>query len=398
VHRTEAAADEPGAAQFTILVVDDSALNLRLLVQTLQGRGYRILAARSGQAALDIARRTHPDMVLLDVMMPEMDGFDVCRALKGSRETADAIVIFLSALGEVSDRVAGLELGASDYITKPIQADEVLARVANHLARRQLEQEVRRGRDELERELASAARMQRLLLPARLPSCPEVTFDSFYQTSRYAGGDYYDVIRLEEGRFGVLIADVSGHGASAAIVMAMIRAVLHASPRATFAPADVLLRINRHFEYLWDTPMFATALCAVLDASSRELSIACAGHPPPLLYRDGSASPLECVGAMPVLLMDLAEMPVTAHRLSPGDRVLFYTDGVTERFGPGESMYELDRLVSMLSATGALPPAAVIPRIVADVENFARECEAEDDQTLLLLALGSAWGSREPTE
>ena len=118
-----------------MLVVDDSPVNLRLLIQTLQGQGYRVLAAKSGRAALEIAARTQPDLVLLDVMMPDQDGFEVCRALKAHPSTIDTVVIFLSALGEVADKVSGLELGASDYITKPIQAEEVLARVANHLAR-----------------------------------------------------------------------------------------------------------------------------------------------------------------------------------------------------------------------------------------------------------------------
>jgi sigma-B regulation protein RsbU (phosphoserine phosphatase) len=370
-----------------VLVVDDSPMNLRLIVQTLHGRGYRILAARSGRAALDIARRTHPDLVLLDVMMPDIDGFDVCRALKRHAETADAIVIFLSALGEVADRVAGLELGASDYITKPIQADEVLARVATHLARRQLEREVRRGRDELGRELASAARMQRLLLPAALPLTDRIRFDAFYQTSRYAGGDYYDVIPLDGGRFGIFIADVSGHGASAAIVMAMIRAVLHACPRDTFAPDAILDRINEHFSYLWDTPMFATALCAVVDPVSRVLSIGCAGHPPPLLCRARTAAPIACNATLPALMMALPRIPVTDVPLAAGDRVLFYTDGTPERFGPGETMYELDRLVSMFAATGVLAPDTVIPQIILDIERFADGCEADDDQTLLLMSI-----------
>jgi sigma-B regulation protein RsbU (phosphoserine phosphatase) len=384
VHTIEAVV-APTAAAFTVLVVDDSPVNLRLLVQTLQGKGYRLLAARSGRSALDIALRTRPDLVLLDVMMPDMDGFDVCRALKSAPETADTIVIFLSALGEVADRVAGLELGASDYITKPIQADEVLARVANHLGRRLLEREVRRGRDELGRELESAARMQRLLLPATLPSSHAIAFDAFYQTSRYAGGDYYDVIPLDAGRLGIFIADVSGHGASAAIVMAMIRAVLHGCPRDRFTPSQVLLHLNEHFRYLWDTPMFATALCAVLEPPTRQLTVACAGHPPPLLCHAGSAAPLECNPTFPILMMELTAILTTEHRLAAGDRLLFFTDGVIERVGPGDSLYELDRLVSMFAATSSLPPGQVIPRIVSDLDHFAEGHEAEDDQTLLMV-------------
>ena len=299
------AASPPHDATWTVLVVDDSPVNLRLLVQVLQGQGYRVLVAKSGRAALDIASKARPDLVLLDVMMPDQDGFEVCRALKAHPATSEAVVIFLSALGEVADKVAGLELGASDYITKPIQTEEVLARVANHLTRLGLEREVRRGRDALERELASAAKMQRLLLPSALPSSNGMRFASHYQTSRYAGGDYYDVLPLPERRYGLLVADVSGHGASAAIVMAMIRAFVHALPPEAFAPADVVLRLNRHFEYLWDSPMYATALCALADPATRRLTLACAGHPPPLLCREGRVTRLACENAFPILMMEM---------------------------------------------------------------------------------------------
>ena len=128
-------------------------------------------------------------------MMPDMDGFEVCRALKARPETREAVVIFLSALGEVAEKVSGLSIGAADYITKPIQAEEVLARVTTHLTRQYLERELRRSRDRLDRELANAADMQRQLLPRRMPEHPAVEFAGFYQTSRHAGGDYYDVIR-----------------------------------------------------------------------------------------------------------------------------------------------------------------------------------------------------------
>ncbi len=165
-------------------------------MRTLQGTGHRILAAKDGPTALEIARRTQPDLMLLDVMMPGMDGFEVCRVLKAEPETRNTVVIFLSARGEVADKVSGLELGAIDYITKPIQGEEVLARVAAHLSRQHLERELRKSRDRLDKELAGAARMQQLLLPPMMPPHPSMSFGSFYQTSRHAGGDYYDVLPL----------------------------------------------------------------------------------------------------------------------------------------------------------------------------------------------------------
>jgi phosphoserine phosphatase RsbU/P len=371
----------------TILVVDDSPVNLRLVVRTLEGRGYRILAAKNGRSALEIARRVRPDLILLDVMMPEMDGFEVCRALKSDPATRDSIVVFLSALGEVTDKVTGLELGASDYITKPLQAEEVIARVANHVARQQLEREVRRSRDRLQRELASAGDMQRGILPARLPSGHGASFSAYYRTSLYAGGDYYDVLRLPDGQFGIIVADVSGHGAPAAIVMAMIRAAVHAFPGFACDPSEMVRYLNRHFEFLWESPMFATALCALVDPGDRSVTIACAGHPPPLLLSGGRVEPFPVQSTLPVLMMDLPTVPEVRRVLQPGDRLLFYTDGVTERHDASDDMYDLPRLMASFERGAALGPDDLVQAIVRDLDAFGGDREPDDDQTLLLMAL-----------
>jgi DNA-binding NtrC family response regulator len=147
-----------------ILLVDDNPTNLQILYQTLDGQGYKLLVAKNGKDTLSIAERAAPDLILLDVMMPEMDGFEVCARLKASERTRDAAVIFLSARTESQDKVRGLELGGVDFVTKPFQADEVLARVRTHLRIRQLDQQVKRRNEELEHELSVA---QELLREAR---------------------------------------------------------------------------------------------------------------------------------------------------------------------------------------------------------------------------------------
>lgn len=372
----------------TILVVDDSPTNLQVLVRTLHGSGHRILAARDGVTALDIARRARPDLVLLDIMMPGIDGFEVCRILKADAETRESAVIFLSARGEVSDKVSGLELGAVDYITKPIQGEEVLARVATHLSRQHLERAVRQSRDRLDRELASAARMQRLILPGAMPVHPAVTFASYYETSRHAGGDYFDVLTLGPDRFGIMVADVSGHGAPAAIVMAMIRAVLHTYPGLPDDPPAVLHYLNRHFRYLWDTAMYATAVYAVLDLRERRLRLSSAGHPPPFLVR-GPASvatvPIETV--MCLLWNELGQVPCLELTLTAGDRLVFYTDGITERQASDDTMYDADRLARALSHVSTASAQAIIDHLVADLDVFAHGQEPDDDQTIVVAAL-----------
>jgi sigma-B regulation protein RsbU (phosphoserine phosphatase) len=369
----------------TILVVDDSATNLQVLVRTLQGTGHRILAAKDGPTALDIARRTQPDLMLLDVMMPGMDGFEVCRAMKAQPDTRNTVVIFLSARGEVSDKVSGLELGAIDYITKPIQGEEVLARVAAHLSRQHLERELRQSRDRLDRELAGAARMQRQLLPPAMPPHPSISFGSYYQTSRHAGGDYYDVLPLGGDRFGILVADVSGHGAPAAIVMAMIRAVVHTYPGVADDPPAVLHYINRHFEFLWDTPMYATAAYAVLDAGRRTMRLSSAGHPLPLIARDGRITSPSIDTTMCLLWQELASVPCDEFPVTAGDRWVFFTDGITDRQATDGTMFDLDRLSTVVGRHGHRTPAEIVDALTSELDAFAGGQEPEDDQTLLVV-------------
>jgi len=369
----------------TILVVDDSATNLQVVVRTLYGTGHRILVARDGATALEIAQRATPDLVLLDIMMPAMDGFEVCRALKAKPETRDAAVIFMSARGELSDKVSGLELGAVDYITKPIQAEEVMARVAAHLSRQHLERALRISRDKLDRELAGAARMQRSILPAAMPEHPRVSFAAYYETSRHAGGDYYDVLPLGGDRFGIMVADVSGHGAPSAIVMAMIRAVLHTYPGVPDDPPAVLDHINRHFRFLWESSMYATAVYAVLDAGRGTLRVSSAGHPPPLLLRPGDAAcPLSIDPTMCLIWDELRDIPRAEQTLHPGDRVVFYTDGITDRGASDGSMYDPDQFAAALTRIGAAPAAEIVRSIVNEVDRFAGGHEPDDDQTLLV--------------
>jgi phosphoserine phosphatase RsbU/P len=369
----------------TILVVDDSPVNLQVLVRTLDGTGHRILAATSGKSALDIAERIRPDLILLDVMMPGMDGFEVCRAIKANDAMRNIVIIFLSALGEVEDKVAGLQLGAVDYITKPIQAEEVLARVSNHLNVQRLQRQLRESRDQLDQELASAAEMQRLILPQALPQGEALSFAAYYETSRHVGGDYYDIIRLPGNQYGVLIVDVSGHGAPSAIIMSMIRAVFHTLPMPAVDPPAVLKFINNHFRFLWESSMMATALYTVVDVQGRRMRTSCAGHLPPLQLHGDTVSELECDSTIPLLLMDVPNIPCFEHPIGEGDRVLFYTDGITEREDNHGNMYETHRLMEALRASWRSSHQELVNALVTDVKRFAGGREAADDQTLLLM-------------
>src|SRR5262249_55643162 len=162
---------------------------------------------------------------------------------------------------------------------------EVLARVSNHLTLQRLQRQLRQSRDELDQELTSAAKMQRLLLPQALPQNEALSFAAYYETSRHVGGDYFDIVRLPDDQYGVLIVDVSGHGAPSAIIMSMIRAVFHTCPRPPVDPPAVLQFINNHFRFLWHSSILATALYTVVDLRRGRVRMSCSGHLPPLLLQ-----------------------------------------------------------------------------------------------------------------
>jgi len=372
----------------TILVVDDSPVNLSVLVRILEGSSYRILVARSGKAALEIARRTQPDLILLDVAMPEMTGFEVCREIKQDATTVDTIVIFLSALGDVADKVSGLDLGAADYITKPFQSEEVLARVRGQLLRKQLERDLRVSRDSLAAEMRSAGEMQQLLLPRTLPVNGNVSFAAHYRTSLHAGGDYYDVLPIDGGRVGVFVADVSGHGARAAIIMAMMRTLLHSSDVCLDDPASILVNMNRHFTYLTETSLYATAIYALIEPAANQMQIACAGHPRPLLIRsDQAVSELRCDGTLPLFAFDPQLIPVSYHELRKGDTLVFYTDGITECQTAAEEMFGLESLVNILGSDHGRSPEALVRDVIDQLDSFANGREPDDDQTILVASI-----------
>ncbi|HSM90816.1 MAG TPA: SpoIIE family protein phosphatase [Desulfobacterales bacterium] len=370
----------------SVLLVDDNPTNLQMLFQLLEKSvGCKLLVAKNGETALTIARKTQPDLILLDIMMPGIDGFEVCRRLKADPATAPIPVIFLSALDETADKVKGLQLGAVDYVSKPFQAEEVTARVNTHLTIHRLSREVQEQRDQLEHELTVVSELQRRLLPERLPAVVGLRLAEHYETSRYAGGDYYDAVELPDGRCGLLVADSEGHSAPATVMMAMTCALFRSCPELHDRPDKVLDFINTNLCKV-NKESFVTAIYAVYDSKHRSLRVARAGHPLPILFRpaEGNAREVPCDGVFMMGFDPYDQIPVTDIRLEPGDRLLLYTDGVSERFSRDEQPYGEERLRRQMGKSGADGPAAVIAGIMQDLEAFAGGRPADDDQTLVM--------------
>ena len=290
---------------------------------------------------------------------------------------------------------SGREFPVELTVTSPIRAGKELLfgaflrdiseRKAHEAEISQARVTAERSRDRLDRELASAGDMQKIILPPTLPVHARAQFAAHYQTSRHAGGDYYDVMPIDANRFALVVVDVSGHGASAAIVMAMIRAVIHTDRTPCSDPATVLKRVNAHFKYLWNTAMYATAVVGVVDLERRVIRVASAGHPPPVVIRGGGVTELPVVNGMTLFWDELPEPVVVEERLQPRDRIVFYTDGITDRVRPDDERFDTPRLMETLQRASGLNVASMVEALQRDLDAFAEGQEPDDDQTVLAM-------------
>ena len=369
-----------------ILLVDDNPANLQVLFQTLEGRGYNLLVAKDGETALSVARKGLPALILLDIMMPGIDGYEVCRRLKNDPATKEIPVIFLSALGETKDKVRGLDLGAVDYISKPFQADEVIARVNTHITIYRLRREVQAQKDALERELEVVAKVQYDLLPKRLPEIKGMKLSAYYKTSRYAGGDYYDIIELPDERWGFMVADAEGHSTPAAVRMAMTCALLRGYPGAASDPDEVLKDLNKTLCEVVGMS-FITAIFAVYDGRDNSLRIVKAGHMDPLLYRpsEGETAEIPCEGTYAMGIEQYDEVPVTETRLQSGDRLLFYTDGLTEARNQEGEEFGTERFDGLFSKYKDQSLKEAFENLKEEYFLFFKGLTQHDDITIILM-------------
>lgn len=250
-----------------------------------------------------------------------------------------------------------------------------------------LSQELRKAYAVLERELTIVADIQKSLLPARLPRIPTLDLAAYYQTSRYAGGDYYDFFHLPDDRWGILIADVSGHGTPAAVLMAVTHSIAHSYPGAPEQPSKLLNFLNHHLSarYTADNGTFVTAFYGIYDPARRTLTYSSAGHNPPMLRRCGAGVVVEIDGArrLPLGLFDEYAYDDSTLQLSPGDDVIFYTDGITDAGDPDGQLFGVDRLRQALGHChdGA---DALIGSVLAGLDAFTRGEPPGDDRTLLV--------------
>jgi sigma-B regulation protein RsbU (phosphoserine phosphatase) len=377
--------------QAEILIVDDLPANLRLLSQLLTEHGYRVRAAASGGRALESVRAAPPDLILLDIRMPEMDGFTVCRELKADPRSAHVPVIFISALDEIQEKVRAFNAGGLDYITKPFQVEEVLARVETHLTLRRLQERLEIANRRFHRELDLAGKIQSSILPGEMPQISGWDFTASLRPARETCGDFYDLFVLEDGRLGLLIADVVDKGAAAALLMAVSWDSLNTCAcQGVENPHQVLTQANQRLLQRLEGVIFLTVFYGILDPTSGELVYANAGHVPPLhLTRQGEIHRLIRTG-MPVGVKADCAWEMKSVHLSAGDSLILYTDGVTDAEGADGDFFGETRLLSAVGELASQPlahqaAAQIRDRLLARIEAFVQETSPYDDIALLIV-------------
>ncbi len=405
-----------------ILLVDDSPTNLEVLVESFSAYGFELTVAPDGETALEQSQLVQPDIILLDIMMPGMDGFETCRRFKEMEHTKDTPVIFMTALTDSVSTVKGFAYGAVDYVTKPLQLEEVLVRVTTHLKIRslqvqleetisdlQLEVAERKRTEEalcaamvqteianehMRKDLAAAARVQQALLPDTLPASPGVTFGWVYRPCAELGGDSLNVFQLDEHHIGMYVLDVTGHGVPASLLSVTLSRVLipRRDPSCLFTseaggtlvpPAEVATRLNHMFPMTEDTQQYFTLIYGILDTENRRFTYVCAGHPPPILLSPGQQAQLCDAPSLPIGLFEDETYTENTIVLEPGARVYLYSDGVLEAMNPERKIFSEARLRSTIQDHQPEGLQDSVNSIVNSVLDWTETNQIHDDLSIL---------------
>ena len=393
-----------------ILAIDDTPANLQLLMAALT-LDFDLQVATSGAQGLEYASQAAPDLILLDVMMPEMDGFEVCRRVKADARFRDIPIIFLTALGDVQAESTGLALGAADCITKPVNVAIAQHRIRNLLEREALRKEIQTQFNELkqatdllqasrQRELEFGNAIQHTLLQGVIPKGIEgASVSSFSEPSQVVDGDFSDIRRLHTNSFDVLVGDVMGKGVGAALIGAGVRSAYHQvladlQVIKTFGtvlptPQQIVNRLHRELTpRLAELSSFVTLALYRFDLEAGTLTCVNAGHTPGLLLSAKQGQLQTVMGEnLPLgVLPDEVYVEVCVP-IGPGDRLLVYSDGITEARSAGGEQFGQERLIAAFEAgrAAALAPFALLDSLQQSLKGFTGGAPALDDQTAIIV-------------
>jgi serine phosphatase RsbU (regulator of sigma subunit) len=372
----------------TVLVVDDAPSNIQIVNSILKDT-YKVRIATTGAKALELVKTVPPpDLILLDVMMPGIDGYEVCSQLKSDPGTNDIPVIFLTGQTDTADETHGFEVGAVDYIHKPFSPAVVQARVQTHLLLRGIRKQLAQQLFTIQKELETARQIQLSILPREMPCISGVDIAARYVPMTSVAGDFYDFIVVDEKHIGILVADVSGHGMPAALIASMLKIALAAQSEHAASPAAVLHGLNlalcgkfqRHY---------VTAAYVYLDMEKRVLTYAGAGHPP-ILWWNSSGDGVKDLSENGLFLgmFDSATYTSMELPISAGEWFLMYTDGIPETANKSEIQFGDERFRQFLGQNRCQSADQLSDALLDEVARWSERESGEDlDDDITILAI-----------
>ncbi len=380
---------------YKILVVDDEPdvepLVLQRMRRHIRTGKYNFTFAQNGLEALSKLRDDPDiDMVLSDINMPQMDGLTLLEQIPNVDPELRAVII--SAYGDMKNIRTAMNRGAFDFVTKPIDFEDLEVTISRTLSHIEEWREALSSRDKLvaiQNELDVASNMQQSILPTQFPSSPSFQVFGSMEPARSVGGDFFDVIRLESGRIGLAIADVSGKGVPAALFMMSARTLLKGAAIGSSNPSDVLVEVNNLLSQDNDSAMFVTILYAEYDPSTGHIAYASGGHNAPLIvHANGSSELLPTTGGIALGLMPDLPYIQDETTLSQGDTIILYTDGVTEAMNADYEEFGNDRLVNIFTGSPPKDSHDANESVFHSVRNFVADAPQSDDITCLTLSRG----------
>lgn len=368
-----------------ILVVDDEPVNIQVLTNQLSLNDFSVYQALNGIEVIDkINSGQIPDVILLDIMMPGMSGYDVCKILRNQYSRSELPIIMLTAKDRIEDILTGLECGANDYLAKPFNARELIARVTNMLDLKKAA-ESQAMLAAFSSELLIAKRIQQSLLPGKTPEIKNLSIAAWYKPMESVGGDYYD-FREKDGNLGVIIADVSGHGIPAALIVSLLKIAFWIDHSSIRKPDELMVNMNRILKGKTDKE-YVTACYISIDSERRLLTTCNAGHPPLLIWRKNrkQISYYNPKGSA-LCIFDDPKFGTTEIALEKNDRILLYTDGLTEASSPGGEQFGEERIYELLENNSDLTAKEMGDLLLKKVIDWIKgEKKLEDDIAFVLI-------------
>lgn len=344
-----------------ILVIDDDRVIQLVLKQTLQAQGYEVILASSGNQGLEQAYKHHPALIICDWQMDEMDGLEVCRKIKSEPSLTATFFILLTSRKAVEDRVEGLDTGADDFLSKPIEVNELKARVRAGLRLYQTNQELQKvaqdlqfQKELLETELHEAADYVKSLLPQ--PMSGLISINSRFFPSSQLGGDCFDYYWLDEDNLVIYLLDVSGHGLAAALPSISIHNLLRSQsiPEANlYNPSEVFYSLNKIFQMDRQNNQYFTIWYGVFNKTSSQLTYASAGHPPALLFSPATDSALQVqqlvTRRLPIGVNTTNQYHNEVCDIQSGSKLYVFSDGIYEVEKADGNMWNLPSFIDLMT-------------------------------------------------